>query len=174
MILAFYGSPHKNGNTSYVADKVTEGIGNVKKIYAYDENIKSCIDCGECRKGKCIYDDMDEIYYYLKRADIVIIASPLYFSAPSGRLADIFSRLQFFHNNPFSKPESKGILIFTGGGSTKTLSVPISIGKAIFCSIGIKNVDSIIYANTDNAPACESSYVKNEINRIREKILHCR
>ena len=85
-ILVVKGSPRKNGNTSTMADSFVKGAnesGNtVTEIVLKDKTIGDCLGCGACQRngGICVQkDDMTEIYHEMKKADVIVLASPVYF-----------------------------------------------------------------------------------------------
>lgn len=85
-ILVIKGSPRKNGNTSAMADAFARGAqesGNtVTEFILRDKNIGDCLGCGACQGngGVCVQkDDMTEIYDAMKKADVIVFASPVYF-----------------------------------------------------------------------------------------------
>ena len=84
-VLGIYGSPRKKGNTDQLLDRALEGAqsagAQISKIYARDLNISGCIECGGCDKtGKCVVeDDMQSVYPLLEQADVVFLASPIFF-----------------------------------------------------------------------------------------------
>lgn len=128
--LIFNGSPRKNGDTSFLVDKLKDILnGDIKIIYTYSSNIKTCSDCRYCWQnvGCCIDDDMQTIYNDIKDADNIIIASPLYFSELTGSLLSVLSRLQTFYASKrflkvhqITKPKIGAIIICGGGdGSPK-------------------------------------------------------
>ncbi|ATW26544.1 flavodoxin family protein [Candidatus Formimonas warabiya] len=85
-ILAVQGSPKRNGNTAALLHhflKAMEEDKNVKieQIYLASKNIKPCMGCGKCKKasqGCVMKDDMREIYSSLLAADVLVLASPIY------------------------------------------------------------------------------------------------
>ena len=85
-ILIVKGSPRKNGNTAAMADSFAKGAyesGNIiTEIGLKDKIIGDCMGCGACQKqnGTCVQkDDMTEIYDAMKKADVIVLASPVYF-----------------------------------------------------------------------------------------------
>lgn len=85
-ILILEGSPRKNGNTDLLSDEFSKGVtdaGNTfDKIYLKDKKINGCLGCGVCQNngGICIQkDDMTEIYHKINEADVIVLASPVYF-----------------------------------------------------------------------------------------------
>ena len=100
-IIILNGSPHKNGNTSALVKSFTEGAessGNkVTEFFLDDMNIHGCKGCfsgGKDPDSPCSQkDDMDKIYPIYKEADIVVLATPLYYWTISGQLKTAFDRL---------------------------------------------------------------------------------
>lgn len=100
-IVILNGSPRKNGNTTALTAEFTRGAkesGNtVTEFYLNEMNIHGCLGC--CRGGKnpespCVQkDDMEKIYPVYKSADIVVLATPLYYWTVSGQLKTAFDRL---------------------------------------------------------------------------------
>jgi len=86
-ILAFMGSPRFRGNVDTLLDVFIDSAKNenpnvkVKKINLAAKKITPCIECGECDKtGKCVLkDDMTEIYDLIDEADVIVVASPIFF-----------------------------------------------------------------------------------------------
>ena len=123
--LILNGSPRKNGDTVSLINKLTEQLnGEYKIVDTYYSNISACVDCRYCwsNNGCSINDEMTEIYDYVVECDNVVIASPIYFSQPTGKLLDVCSRFQtyfaakYFRNQtPIIMPK-KGAVILVGGG----------------------------------------------------------
>ncbi|MDE6847652.1 MAG: flavodoxin family protein [Lachnospiraceae bacterium] len=100
-IIVLNGSPRKNGNTAALIQAFTEGAesaGNtVTEFFLDSMNIHGCKGCfggGKNPDSPCVQnDDMDKIYPAYKDADIVVLASPLYYWTISGQLKCAFDRL---------------------------------------------------------------------------------
>ena len=80
------GSVRKGGNTDLLVQAFAEGAeknNTVEIISAADYKVNPCIGCNTCfeREGnRCFQEDeMQEIYGKLKEADVLAIASPVYF-----------------------------------------------------------------------------------------------
>lgn len=100
-IIVLNGSPRKNGNTSALVKAFREGAESaghsVTEFWLGGMNIHGCRGC--CAGGKnpespCVQkDDMEQIYPAYKEADVVVLASPLYYWTISGQLKCAFDRL---------------------------------------------------------------------------------
>ncbi|MDO4554465.1 MAG: flavodoxin family protein [Lachnospiraceae bacterium] len=98
-ILVLMTSPRKDGNTDKLADAFIEGaIENghiVNKFYASKQKINPCMNCQYCvsHEGMCVQkDSMQEIYDAFNKADVIVLASPLYFHSISAQLKTIIDR----------------------------------------------------------------------------------
>ena len=100
-IIVLNGSPRKNGNTSALVKAFREGAESaghsVTEFWLEGMKINGCRGC--CAGGKnpespCVQkDDMEQIYPAYKEADVVVLASPLYYWTISGQLKCAFDRL---------------------------------------------------------------------------------
>lgn len=97
-IVAFMGSPRKNGNVDTILNEIIKGVNknkvDVKKYYLNDMNIKGCQGCLYCRKNySCAFnDDMSQVYEDIKKADFVIIGSPVYICQVSAQTKLLLDR----------------------------------------------------------------------------------
>lgn len=100
-IIILNGSPRKAGNTSALVNAFTEGAEKkghtVHEFFLDAMNIHGCKGCfggGKNPESPCAQkDDMDKIYPVYKEADIVVLATPLYYWSISGQLKCAFDRL---------------------------------------------------------------------------------
>lgn len=98
-ILVVVGSSHKGGNTDMLADSFIVGATKeghtVTKVFLGEKEIKGCLGCNACRYGNpCVQkDDMQAVYPILENADVIVIASPLYFWTVSAKLKAFIERL---------------------------------------------------------------------------------
>ncbi len=106
-ILIIVGSPRKYGNTSKLAELAAEGVRDAEakpvKIYLVDFEVKPCIGCVSddqlaCRYPCIIEDDMRKIYEMVLESEGLIIATPIYWYAPSGLVKNFIDRLTVFEN----------------------------------------------------------------------------
>lgn len=108
-ILILTGSPRRNGNTDRLAQSFAKGAeesNQVEIVSVCDYKVNPCIGCNSCfsREGnRCFQnDDMTAIYEKLSQADILIIASPVYFYGISSQLKAIIDRLHTPLRNSFN------------------------------------------------------------------------
>lgn len=100
-IMILNGSPRKKGNTSALIEAFTKGAkasdNIVTEFFLDGMNIHGCKGCfggGKNPESPCVQkDDMDKIYPVYKEADIIVLATPLYYWTMSGQLKTAFDRL---------------------------------------------------------------------------------
>lgn len=107
-IVILVGSVRKNGNTVHLAQSFAEGAAihnDVEIVSVADYNVNPCIVCNSCfiREGNQCFqnDDMVRIYEKFRNADIVVVASPVYFYGISAQLKAIVDRLHTPMRNTF-------------------------------------------------------------------------
>lgn len=107
-IVVLVGSMRKGGNTDLLAQAFVEGANKnntVEIVSVADYKVNPCIGCNSCftREGNQCFqkDDMAEIYKKLEIADMVVIASPVYFYGISAELKAIIDRLHTPMRNEF-------------------------------------------------------------------------
>lgn len=108
-IVILVGSMRKGGNTDLLAQAFAEGArknNTVEIVSVADYKVNPCIGCNSCftREGnKCFQnDDMDQIYEKLRTAEVVVVASPVYFYGISAELKAVIDRLHTPMRNEFS------------------------------------------------------------------------
>lgn len=98
-VLILSGSPRKGGNSDILCDEFLRGAqeaGNeVEKIRVTSNNIRPCSACYYCRDhgGVCVHkDDMADILQKMIDADVLVLASPVYFYSIDAQLKAVIDR----------------------------------------------------------------------------------
>jgi len=101
-VLAISGSPLKNGNTSRLIDVIISDLSKsgvadlkIKEISLAGNNIRPCKSCRKCMKeGHCVLrsDDFLSIARKMKKSDLIIIGSPVYFHDVNGQIKNLIDR----------------------------------------------------------------------------------
>jgi len=105
-IVGISGTPVKAGNVdtflSTIMDLASEKGLDTETIHLSKLEIKNCVHCNFClakqKQGKycSLKDDAQLIFEKLERADIIVLASPVYFMRTSGMMASFIDRLRVF------------------------------------------------------------------------------
>ena len=98
-VLILSGSPRKGGNSDLLCDEFFKGAqdaGNeVEKIRVASKKIAPCSACYYCRDngGACAHrDDMAGILQKMIDADVLVLASPVYFYSIDAQLKAVIDR----------------------------------------------------------------------------------
>jgi multimeric flavodoxin WrbA len=101
-VLGLFGSPRRGGNTELLLEEALKGAeregAEIERIYITDYTITPCKECHGCdQTGHCvILDDMQKIYPNLLEADIIILASPIFFYGVTAWAKALIDRAQPF------------------------------------------------------------------------------
>ena len=121
-ILVLNGSPRRDGNTSAMVNAFTEGAREsgheVNVIDVCQKKIGGCLACEYCHtkgNGTCIQkDDMQNVYPLLKEAEMIVLASPIYYHSFTGQIQCAINRIY-----ALDKPKKlkKAALIMSSGSN---------------------------------------------------------
>lgn len=98
-VLVLSASPRKNGNSDILCEEFIKGaseVGNsVEKIFLGDKKINYCIACDGCKRnnGVCVHkDDMSEVLEKMIEADVIVMATPVYFYTMDAQMKTLIDR----------------------------------------------------------------------------------
>ncbi len=97
-ILIISSSPRREGNSDLLCDEFARGARDaghtVEKVRLADLTIHYCTGCGYCNKAKrCAQqDDMAGLLDKMVGADVIVLASPIYFYAVCGQMKTMIDR----------------------------------------------------------------------------------
>lgn len=97
-VLVLSSSPRKAGNSDLLCDEFVKGAENaghtVEKIFLRDKKINYCTGCGLCYDTKVCsqQDDMTEILSKMVAADVIVLASPIYFYTMCAQMKTFIDR----------------------------------------------------------------------------------
>ena len=98
-VVVLSGSPRRGGNSDILCDRFTEGAREaghvVDKIFIRDKKINYCTGCGTCFNGNkpCPQkDDMAALLDVIIAADVIVMATPVYFYTMNGQMKTLIDR----------------------------------------------------------------------------------
>jgi multimeric flavodoxin WrbA len=167
-VVVFNGSPRQGANVESLlseAIRPMEYAGHeVAKFNLNEMNIKPCQDCGGCETtGECVIkDDMVPIAAAIRRADRVVLASPIFFFGLSAQTKLMVDRCQDFWCEKYllkrPVPEGrwgrKGLLLLVGG-MKKQIGVDCSGATALafFRTINVREHETVSFLGIDQRGA---------------------
>ena len=122
-VLVISSSPRKGGNSDLLCDQFIKGAQeaghHTEKISLREQKINYCTGCGVCNDThRCVQkDDMGEIHEAIAAADVVVLASPLYFYSWSAQIKPVWDRLLPFYgeNSKIDLRGKKAVLVTAAG-----------------------------------------------------------
>ena len=97
-ILIISSSPRKGGNSDLLCDEFAKGAREAghatEKIYLQGKSIGFCMACYACAKdATCIQkDDVAAILEKMAGADVIVLATPVYYYTMAGQLKTLIDR----------------------------------------------------------------------------------
>ena len=128
VVLGIKGSPRRHGNTDRLLDAALEAAratgAETRVLVASASGVLPCLGCNACTKtGECVQrDEGAALYTALDSADVIIVASPVYFAGVPSVLKTVIDRLQpywarrFVLGTPRPPRRVGGILMARAGG----------------------------------------------------------
>ncbi|MDR9459690.1 MAG: flavodoxin family protein [Dehalococcoidia bacterium] len=161
-ILGIMGSPRIKGNTDLLLDEALMGARSqgayIEKIIVDELEIAPCHENYGCLvDGNCVIrDDMDSIYPKLLEADVVIIASPIFFYGLTSQVKALIDRCQALWARKYvlkqDPPDTgrKGAFIAVGATKGKKLfDGSILTVKYFFQAIGVEYGEELLIPGVD-------------------------
>lgn len=176
-IVVLGGSPRKNGNTDMLAQAFIKGaleVGNsVEYISVRDVKVNPCVGCNTCFSREdnscCQHDDMDTVYRKLKDADVLVIASPVYFYGISVQLKAIVDRLHTPLRNKFHINQMA--LLLVGAAALPDLFDPILLQyKMVLRFFNIEDLGHVLVPSVKDKGDILKTEALAEAERMGRKV----
>ena len=167
LVLGLQGSPRKSGSSDYLFKRFLKEVEKtgveVQMLDTTRMNIRPCIGCGHCeKKGFCVINDDDmtaSIYPLLRKAQVVVAASPVFFYNVTSQLKALIDRTQALWSRKYrfrlSDPLStsrKGFFLSMGGSRGKKLFDGIHlVATYFFDAIDADYSGSLTYPEIETA-----------------------
>lgn len=183
-IIGFNGSPHKDGNTAWVVNRILEGAreagAETQIFYASELGIAPCKGCRACmnKKGCVIKDGMQEIYTALKTADALVLGTPNYMGQMSAQAKAFVDRLSAEISPRFSpkfKEENAGkklVLAFTQGNpDADKFKAYYDYTKDSFTLLEFKVGEVVVVAGTRSESPNERKELLEEMKAVGRSLV---
>ena len=165
-VLGIWGSPRVGGNTDVLLEALLQGAreggGDVEKVELRKLKISPCLEIYKCLEtGECpIKDDMRDLYPKLLSADVVVLASPIFFYGVTAQAKAMIDRTQAFWarryvlKNDFPGEQRQGILLLTAATKGKHVFVGARLAAYYFFdAINVRYAAEILVREVDEKGA---------------------
>jgi len=158
-VLGLQGSPRIKGNTSLLLSAFlaeAEKLGaRIHQVHVARQNISPCLECGTCEEdGFCpVDDDMQRIYPLLWQADVIVMATPVFFYGPTAQMKALIDRSQALWARRYvhklvdpGRKWRRGFLLSLGATRGKNLFDGVKLtAKYFFDAVGATFEGSLTY-----------------------------
>lgn len=130
-VVAFNGSPRKDGNTAYALNLVGEELKKAgiefEVIHVGNQSVRGCLACMSCAQNqneRCVIetDKVNDWVQKMKEADGILLGSPVHYSGIAGTMKSFLDRAFFVAgvNNSMlrHKVGATVVAVRRGGGMT--------------------------------------------------------
>ena len=186
-ILAFNGSPRKQGNTSTIIGSMLEGArsggAETTEVRLHDIDMKGCLGCLSCRDNPGFCKQRDGLSEYLeaiKTSGGIIVGCPIYMYRIAGQMKLFVDRVYSLYAN---RPDG-GYDSMVSPGKTYALTVsqgapdPNQYARSIRwlagmtgSGLGMMSAGQIIHADSHVSPARDDKKLLEEAFRIGQNLV---
>jgi multimeric flavodoxin WrbA/protein-tyrosine-phosphatase len=160
LVLGFQGSPRRKGNTSFLLNTFMQAAekrgAQTQIIEVTRKNIIPCKELVVCeKKGYCPIDDdiKTDIYPLIRQAEVVVLATPIFFFNMTAQLKAVVDRCQLFWARKYrfnltdpAKMTKRGFLLSVGASKGKNLFEGLQLSaKYFFDAIDAHFAGSLTY-----------------------------
>jgi arsenate reductase (thioredoxin) len=184
-VLGLQGSPRAKGNTSVLLSAFLNEVkslgGRVTSLDVTKMNVKACRGCGNCeKKGFCpLDDDMQATYPLLRKADLVVLATPIYFYGPTAQMKLFIDRSQALWARKYSlgmddpgRKWRQGFLLAVGATKGKNIFDGTKLtAKYFFDAVGADFEGTLGYRKVENVGDIDSHPTALTDARVKAKEL---
>ena len=156
-VLVISSSLRTKSNSEAMAQEFAKGAaeaGNkVEVISLRGKKIAFCTGCLACqKKGKCVInDDANAIATKMKKAEVIVFATPIYYYEMSGQLKTMLDRANSLYSSDYKFRE---IYLLTSAADTDAKAMNIAkrgIGGWIACFDGVKLKGALCATGAESA-----------------------
>lgn len=161
-VLGINGSPRIGGNTDILLDKVLEGAkakgAKTEKVTLNNLKFSPCQECENIRDdGTCLVeDDMQPLYKKVEEADVIILASPIFFGSLSAQAKMMIDRFQclwrakdILKKGTFKKKRKGAFISVEASTREDFFDNARSIVKNLFAAIGVDYKEELLCPGVD-------------------------
>ncbi len=183
-VLGISGSPRAGGNSETLLAEALKGASSrgaeARMVELRASDIGHCQGCNACfSDGECrIEDGMSPLYELVAEADVIILASPVYFSGMSSVMKQFIDRCQSLWarkevlGQRVGGPGRRGALISVGGQGSPVFRNSISVAKSLFNSIDVEYQGELTAADVDSkGEVFDKPWLLREARELGERLV---
>ncbi len=173
-VLGLFCSPRRRGNTELLLNELLRGASDggaeTERVDVCRLQAAPCRGCGTCeRAGRCaIKDEMQGVYDRIDAADVVVLASPIYFYNVTAQCKVVIDRCQALWSRKYilkkEAPMKTGFFLSVGGTKgQKMFDCAILTVKYFFDAINATYGGGLLFREIDR-----KGEIRNHPTALRE------
>lgn len=188
-IIAFNGSPRKNGNTSTIIKSMLKGAkaagAETTEVRLHDIGMKGCLGCLTCRTrgGKCKQKDALTPYIeQLRNCDGAIFGTPIYMYHVTGQMKMFIDRIYHLFISKSGSPgtyepalapgKTYALVTSQGHPDIERFQRPVRwLAGMTGAGLGMKEVGRIVQVNSHQVPVKEDKPLMEQAYIIGQKLV---
>jgi multimeric flavodoxin WrbA len=176
-LLAFLGSPRKNGNSARLLDEFLKGVSRnncitINKIYLQERKISGCSACGYClTNSTCIIrDGMQIIYPIIKESDTIVFSTPIFWWSIPSQLKALIDRFYALKRNEIKNKKIYLLMTYGGALPNSGYNLVEMMFKEIFEYVGCELVKVYGVCTDDYMPVKQNTKALKEIFNLGKNV----
>ncbi len=160
-VLVLFGSPKRDGHTGKLLDVFLSQLpssAQIEEYHCFTSPLIPCDGCGACDVGgRCRHRDGDALWEQLEMADVIVVATPIYFMSYPAPMKAVVDRLQRYWSirfvlgrKPTIQRPKKGFLLTTSGAKGDGADVVRRQTKMFFSILNTSFCGEVDWTHTDS------------------------
>jgi len=185
-VLAFNGSPRREGNTSRIIKSVLEGAASkgaeTTEVNLHHINMKGCSGCLSCRDNPGVCAQKDELSPYLeaiKTCDGLLLGTPIYMYRIAGQMKLLVDRCYSLYisresggyDSAVPAGKSYGLVISQGAPDPEQYYRSIRwLSGMMGSGMGMQEAGRIVHTNSYREPAENNRHILEDAYQLGLKL----
>ena len=175
-ILVLTGSPRSRGNSNYLAERFIAGAQeaghHVERFDCAQHRINGCLACNACgMNGPCVQkDDFELVRPHILAADVIILATPMYYFGFSAQLKTVIDRCYAINSRINGAPKQIGLLMTYADNNKVKENTLLSHFHTLATYMGWEEIGTVVAPGVWTAGAVRNTPYPDQAYRLGKSI----
>lgn len=175
-IVVLTGSPRRDGNTNYLADRFIAGAQeNGHEVFRFDcagHKVAGCMACNRCgMDGDCVLkDDFGTVRPHLIEADMVVFVTPMYYFGFSSQLKSVIDRFYAINGRIKGAPKKTAFLMAYADTAESEAQPMLLHYQTLAQYLGWKDMGTVVAPGVWTAGAVKNTPYGDEAYRLGKSV----
>ena len=171
-IVVLTGSPRRNGNTNYLADRFIAGAQEKgHSVFRFDcaaHKVNGCMACNRCgMDGDCVLkDDFSIVRPHLLEADMVVFVTPMFYFGFSAQIKSVIDRFYAINGRIKGAPKKTAFLMAYANSAHKDAEAMRVHYSTLADYLGWRDMGSVIAPGVWTAGSIRNTTYGEEAYRL--------